>query len=426
MIKDNTMKKKIYQHNILILGGGASGIMAAITAARMGADVAILEHTSRIGKKILATGNGKCNLTNSCQEKWCYRSDETDFPFQALKYFSEKAAREFFEELGILLKERNGYWYPYSGQASTILEALQLELEHLRVPIYYEIEIKKIEFQTNRILCFNESTVFQTKNLILAAGSKASPKTGSDGSGYELLKQTKHTLITPVPALVPLIVEGNFKSIAGVRTEAKVTFIENKKEIVSDTIVSDTGELQITEYGLSGIPIFQISRFVSKALEKNHSARVSIDFFPKISLKQLRLYLQKQLEESKKTLEEILQGFFHKKLAVFCIKQADLSLKQRKLTLKEQERLLSVLKNFSVSVKDTKKFEQAQVCAGGVSAKEISPDTMESKFHPNLYFAGELIDVDGACGGYNLQWAWTSGYLAGRCAGKKAGNDIKK
>lgn len=414
MIKDNGMEKKRYKHHILILGGGASGIMAAIIAARMGADVAILEHTKKIGKKILATGNGKCNLTNSCQESWCYRGDDVEFPFQSLALFSEKDTRKFFEDLGILLKEKNGYWYPYSGQAATILEALQAELERLSVPIYYDIEIKKIEFQENRILCFAEDIVFQMDKLILATGAKASPKTGSDGSGYELLKQTKHTLISPVSALVPLVVEGNFKSIAGVRTDARVWVTEDGKEMAEDI-----GELQITDYGLSGIPIFQISRFAARALEKRHRVRVHIDFFPKLSLEQLQNCLQKQLEKKEKTLEEILQGFFHKKLASFCIKQVNLSLRQKKLTRKEEDRLISILKDFVVSIQDTRNFEQAQVCAGGVSTKEICSATMESKLHSNLYFAGELMDVDGACGGYNLQWAWTSGYLAGKNAAKK-------
>lgn len=407
------MKKEI-----VVIGGGAAGIMAAIIAKQEGKDVLIIEHTSRIGKKILVTGNGRCNLTNMDQRPEFYRGCNPDFPQIALERFGVKNTLDFFYSLGLYVKNKNDYIYPYSEQATTVLEILKNELTRLQIPILYEIEIDTIYKKGNRFqLTTKRNEMIYCDALILATGSKAAPSTGSDGSGYQLAKKLGHEIVEPVPALVQLTCSGNFfKYLKGIRSHGKITlFVDNKR------IIEDIGELQLTDYGVSGIPVFQISRFASVALKNGKEVLVSIDFLPNLDKSILLETFTDKCFVKDKTIEEVLNGFLNQKLSSTLIKEAKISLHKKMNTLhvKEREHLVSKIKELQVLVNSTKSFEQAQVCAGGVDTNEIHPETMESKIVPGLYFAGEIIDVDGACGGYNLQWAWSSGYLAGFYSGRK-------
>lgn len=406
------MKKEI-----VVIGGGAAGIMAAIISKQEGNHVTIIEHTDRIGRKILATGNGRCNLTNMDQRVEFYRGKDPKFPQVSLKKFGVNETLDFFHKLGLYVKNKNNYIYPYSEQATTVLNLLKLELERLGIPILYETEIKKISKKEDGfVLITRENKNIPCNSLILATGSKAAPITGSDGSGYELAENLGHKLIEPVPALVQLCCNVKyFKNLKGIRTHGKITlYIKDKK------IVEDIGELQLTDYGVSGIPVFQISRFASVALREKKEVRIALDFLPDLQ----ESYIVDKLNDSSfikdKSIGEVISGFLNYKLGVTLIKEAKLDIhrKIKALNKKEIHTLVSILKDFNVKVVGTKSFDQAQVCAGGISTDDIFPETMESKIVSNLFFAGEIVDVDGACGGYNLQWAWTSGYLAGFYAGK--------
>ncbi len=404
---------------IIIIGGGASGMMAAITAAQLNkkAKVILIEHGDRLGKKILVTGNGKCNLTNRNMDISCYRSDNLSFVEDALSLFGTADTEKFFESIGLLLKEKNGYMYPYSEQAATVSDVLRAELARCKVDVQLSTRITKIVAKNNRFEVYCEDNKrFVGDRLILATGSKASPKTGSDGSGYDLARQLRHKIIKPLPALVQLICEGNFwKGIAGVRTDANVTVKANGK-----FVCEERGELQLTEYGISGIPVFQVSRFAVRALDEGNNVSANIDFLPALSEEKIFKFIKSQIEACGRSVEECLNGLLNKKITVFILKEAKISPSKALTTLtdKEIKLILKLVKNFEVKVTGSKSFDMAQVCSGGVDTTQIDSRTMQSKQTKGLYFVGELLDVDGICGGYNLQWAWTSGYLAGQDAAK--------
>ncbi len=407
----------------LVIGGGAAGLMAAITAKENGADVAILEHMPRVGKKILSTGNGKCNLTNRKLTKDCYRSREKNFPMAVIEKFPVPETLAFFRRLGVVTTERNGYVYPASGQAQTVLDALREKTESLGIKTVTECEISSIERTKSGFLVKSSQGTFSGQFLILAAGSMAAKSTGSDGSGYALAKSLGHKIIKPLPALVQLKCEGDFfKSIAGVRTEAAVNlYTVGKHGERGEFLASDRGELQLTDYGISGIPVFQVSRYAAEALDQKKRVLAAIDFYPDGTgeeffalLKEQRTYL------NDRTCSVFLNGIFHKKLAALFLKAAGIKADSpvASLTDKKLHELTEVIKEALVKVTETNSFDKAQVCMGGVSTREIDSRTMESRLVPGLYFAGEILDVDGICGGYNLQWAWSSGHLAGMSAAK--------
>lgn len=405
----------------IIIGGGAAGLMAAITAAENGAGVTILEHMPRVGKKILSTGNGKCNLTNLDMRPDCYRCGTADFPMTAIGRFSVADTVSFFRRLGVVVTDRNGYVYPASGQAQTVLDALREKTESLGVRIVTECRPETVERDGTGFCVRTSCGAFQGDFLILAAGSKAAPATGSDGSGYDLAASLGHKIVKPLPALVQLKCRGDFfRSIAGVRTEAEVSlYMAGKHGELGDLLASDRGELQLTDYGISGIPVFQVSRYASEALDRKKRVLAVLDFFPSLKdeelfslLKEQRMYL------SDRKAEGFLNGIFHKKLAALFLKAAGIRGEEMAGRLSDKKLLAAaeLIKRTVVEVTAANSFDKAQVCMGGVRVKDVDPCTMESRLVPGLYFAGEILDVDGICGGYNLQWAWSSGYAAGASA----------
>lgn len=396
------MEKK----KVCIIGGGAAGMIAAIMAARNHAAVTILEHNEKTGKKLLATGNGRCNLTNEKQEKMCYHSEHPELLWDILQNFPFEQTLDFFEKIGIYPVSKNGYFYPSSMQASSVQEVLEMEARFLKVKIKCKEHVKEIKIsdtkENPRFSVVTETWQYPADAVILACGSQASEIDGADGSGYTLAKQLGLKVINPLPALVPLKGKGNyFSKWAGTRIYGKI-FLQSQNEIVQ----TEEGELQLTDYGISGIPVFQLSGLAAKLLQHQHSVTLMIDFLPDVTPKELEELLLKRKELCPyKTTKELCIGLFPKKLIeVLVDKKTDLS------TLAEK------IKKFSMEIVGTKPFSNAQVCQGGVSLEEISPKTMECKKIPGLYLAGELLDADGICGGYNLQWAWSSG----ACAGKEA------
>lgn len=394
-----------------IIGGGAAGMIAAITAAKGGAEVTILEHKDRVGKKILSTGNGRCNLSNRYQSPECYRGTHPDFAWNVVQQFPVEDTLSFFQELGLRIKDKNGYLYPYSEQASAVLDLLRLELSHLGVEICTETTIQSIKKKQNFVVQTQEKE-FTFEKLILATGSKAAPVTGSDGSGYRYAKKFGHHIIKPLPALVQLHGEGDFfKAVAGVRTEVSLEVLAEGKQLVAER-----GELQLTKYGLSGIPIMQISRYAVEALDNGENVEVRINFQPEFAKEDWLEHVDKQLEwNGYKSIEDFLLGMLNKKLIPVLCKRAGINGRKIAWGLKDREwiRLADAILSFTVHVTDYNGFEEAQVCMGGVDTDEIDVHTMESKLCKDLYLIGELLDVDGTCGGYNLQFAWSSGYLAG-------------
>lgn len=432
-------------NRVVVAGGGASGLTAAIYAAQNGAQVTVLEHRDRVGKKILMTGNGKCNLTNmnDVHGKY-YSSDERslDKIYRTIARFDAVKTRDFFRRIGLYTKEkRGGGVYPVSEQASIVLDVLRSECGRLGVDIWTDCELTAVipdksgvtvkvshyirenkpaakEHGKNR-KCGAVSEKKQSlrcDKLILATGGRAAPASGSDGSGYRLAASMGHSIIEPLPALVQLkcgsgLATGDiFKSISGVRAQSTIKLYTDGKPVAEET-----GELQLTDYGISGIPVFQFSRLASRALADGRKCEVSINFIP---------YMIAGIDMNiaalhHKTVEEFLSGLVHKKIASLVCRKTRI---QSGMTVgqsgeKKIRECLAMLGDFRIEVMEPNSFENAQVCCGGVPLGEVD-DNFASFRCADVYLVGELLDCDGICGGYNLQWAWATGAIAGEAAAK--------
>lgn len=403
------MSKSMHaEPSVVVIGGGASGLMAAVTAARKGAKVTLLEHNDRLGKKLLATGNGRCNMTNIHQNPRAYRGSHPEFAELALSHFSVGDTIRFFSQLGIYTKNKNGWIYPASLQASSVLEVLEMEARYLKVKCKTRENVTAVLPAEDGYLVVTDGWSYPCSKVILACGSSASGIEGADGSGYSLAEKLGLRLIPPLPALVPLRCRAKssayrklFSRWSGVRVEGRVVL-----RVKGENFLSETGELQLTDYGVSGIPVFQLSRYAVRLLQEGQTPELLLDFFPDFSKKQLESFLRKRQEDCPyKTLKESLTGLFPRKLIEVLMDGSP-----------DLEELVSRIKEYLLLPTGAASLEQAQVCSGGVDISQLHPESMEAKEYPGLYICGELADVDGACGGYNLQWAWTSGALAGRAA----------
>lgn len=387
-------------------------MMAAIIATRQGKKVRIIEHKEKAGKKILATGNGKCNFTNMLVDNSSFRGENIDYIMDIYNQFNNEKAIEFFKELGIYPKVKNGYVYPNSGQASSILEVLITELDYLGVKIEYETNVTKIEKNNDQFCIYTNKGNFKSDSIIIATGSMASPKTGSDGSGYKLAKELGHTLNPVLPALVQLRSDSKlFKEVAGVRCDGMVKIMLER-----ECIASDKGELMLTDYGISGIPVFQVSRYASVLLNQGKKIIARLDFLPNMEYKECKEYLKERARlYPDKSLMDNLVGLLNKKLLLALLKSIKLNPNMPSYELDDKKilKLIDTFKNLAVNITGTNSFDNAQICCGGVKLSELNEHTLESKKQKGLFFAGEILDVDGICGGYNLQWAWSSGYVCG-------------
>ena len=405
--------------SVLIIGCGASGMIAGIMAARSGAAVTILERQNKAGRKLLSTGNGRCNFTNLNQEMEHYHSNNPGFYESVLKQFSAQDTIQFMKGIGVLSKNRSffgedGYMYPYSDQAKSVVDNLRSELEHLGVKIHYQVELKQPPYfrkKKNQFLVICNTGEYVSDRLILANGSIAAAKLGADDSGYMYAKSFGHRITPLKPSLVGICCEEQFlKEIAGIRITANLSLYQIDDSNNRDVIAESSGEIQLTNYGVSGIPTFQLSRYVEKS-----NQCLQIDFMPDYptELLQTMLMMRKEQLYFKKT-ESFLIGLLPDLLATLLIRMNKLSGKTvQDLTYQQIFTLVNSIKNFTFVVKGTNSYDQAQVCSGGVDTREINPNTLESTLQSGLYIVGELLDVDGDCGGYNLQWAWASGAVAG-------------
>ena len=414
------VKNKKQNYDIAIIGAGASGLMAAITAARDGRNVVVLEHKHRIGKKIPATGNGKCNYTNEFMDITCFRGNQ-DMAARILSLFDKNSTIDFFRELGIYPKCKNGYYYPNSEQAASILQALEMELIRLKISVYTDMEITSLEQQRDDFVIRAKQCCIRAKKVIFATGLKASPKLGSDGTAFSLIKDLGHHFTPIVPALCGFEAKGcNFKRISGVRAEGKITVYIEQEEVTADQ-----GEIQLADYGISGIPVFQVSRYASLGLYYKKKVQAVIDFLPNMTEQELKKELQNRIHHFRdtRTISQMLNGLFNQKLADEMLRMCKLSPEAHMKGADSDciEMLTETIKWFTIELIRPRAFEFAQICSGGIRSEELHIDTLESKLVPGIYFCGELLDVDGICGGYNLQWAWSSGYAAAKSAGKNIG-----
>lgn len=403
---------------IAVIGGGAAGMMAAIQAAYAGAAVTIYERNDRVGKKILSTGNGKCNFSNEIMNADCYYGGGALFVDRIYESFGVDETKAFFDSLGMRIKDKNGYLYPASEQAATVLDVLRYEVQRLgiRCRMGCLVSAVRSEKSGNRFVAetdAKEHGKHAYDAVILACGGRAAPRTGSDGSGYALAKQFGHGIIPAVPALTALRCEESFlKQVAGVRCDARLTLY-----IDAEKVSEVQGELQLTDYGISGIPVFQFSRLAAYALREKRHTTVTIDFMPDAAAENGNFWNQRWHRQREQDMEQFVTGIVNKKVGLLLLKLAGIREAERacEIDAVRRENLKRLFRSLEVTVRETNSFEQAQVCAGGIDFKEVTKD-LQSVRAPGLFFAGEILDIDGICGGYNLQWAWSSGAVAGRAA----------
>lgn len=418
-VYDIMRKREAAIMKIVVIGAGASGMVAAITAARKGAEVVLFEKEERVGKKLLATGNGKCNYSNEIYTGSEYHCSDLSFVQTVLSKVTVEDTLEFFKELGVwprVLSE--GRIYPYSEQASSVLDALRTEIKRLKIEVICEHWIKgMVRRETGGFnLVSQQNMRLRADKVILACGGRAGAQYGCDGDGHAIAEMLDHRVEEPVQALVQLTSdESYFKHLKGVRSKGQVSLV-----CKGDVLDTEVGEIQFTEFGLSGICVFNLSGMAMRQIKQGEKVFVRIDLFPEIQMEELYQMMQTRWEQSQdKTLEEFLNGLVHKKVAVILLKL----LKMEKLSMlvsdikqEELNKLSFLMKNWNVPIQGSKGWNEAQTTSGGIVVEEIDPETMESKILQDLFFSGEVIDVDGKCGGYNLQWAWSSGILAGKSA----------
>ena len=401
---------------IAVIGGGASGMMAAITARKSGKEVVILERKDRILKKVLITGNGRCNITNVNADISNYFGKNISSVENILNSFNPQDTMDFFNGLGIVCNEENrGKVYPLSGQASSVVDALRFEAERLGIKIETEFYVRKIEKDGFKFKIYSEDRKkIEAGRVIIAAGGQSYPELGSNGSGFELAKELGHSVTKLSPSIVQLKTEKyQVKGLQGIKTDVAVTaYGDNKKICTYD------GELLFTDYGISGNVVFNIS-FVMP-LYKN--VEFEIDFMEKFDYNELYEMLKERKKTmSHQTMENYFNGMINKKLGQFLSKMSGiekLSKPVKDLNDSEIRKLCTVLKKYRIKILDTTGFKNAQVTAGGVSLNEVNTETLESRIVKGLYFSGEVLDIYGECGGFNLQWAWASGYIAGKNSAK--------
>ncbi|MBO5197322.1 MAG: aminoacetone oxidase family FAD-binding enzyme [Lachnospiraceae bacterium] len=400
---------------IIIVGAGAAGLMAGIAAGRAGSQVLILDQKEKPGKKLYATGNGRCNYTNLRQERDCYRGTDPDFAMRAFQSFGLERTRRLFGELGILERSINGYLYPNSGQAKDVVAVLLYELDRLGAAIRCGEAVTQIRKEKNGFAVRTGEREYRSAKVILAAGGCASPKLGSDGSGYALAKSLGHSLIEPVPALVQLKSAENTKAVSGVRFFGAGDIRNSTGKVLT----AEEGEFLFTDYGISGIPVMQMSRFAAKELQAGRKVRLTLNFLSDMTKEVCEKEITKRFSGRNRSATAIqaLTGLVNEKLLWYVLKECGIKEEApvQKVPRESVIRLAGLLQAYPLTINGTNSFENAQVCAGGVKTSQVT-EQMESKLCGGLYLAGELLDIDGTCGGYNLQWAWTSGWIAGSSA----------
>ena len=394
-----------FNFDVVVVGAGASGMVLAILLAREGINVALIEKQNRGGKKILASGNGKCNITNLNLKPKDYFAKNKNLIKSVIAHQSFNNIKSFFESIGLefFIKD-DGKAYPKSQRASIVLELLEYELNRLNVKTFFNV--KKFSINGRFNIEF-EKVRIESKYLVVATGSMAAPQLGGDSSGYEIAKWFGHTIIKPLPALVALNSKSNIcKALSGVKIKAGVRlFIDGLEK---GYIVND---LLFTKYGVSGLAIFDLSFFVAKELDNNRCVDILIDFFPEFSKDRLLTYLKSRIDKKRALPINLWLGaIIDSKVANYLVKELNLSLiNEAKLNNKLLKSIIYSLKNYKISIDSLRDFRYAEVAIGGVNSNEIKLN-LESKIVDRLYFVGEVLDVVGKRGGYNFSFAWCSAF----------------
>lgn len=390
---------------VVVIGAGASGIIASLKAS-VNNEVILIDGNPQCGKKLLITGNGKCNYWNENINVENYFTSDLNKLNQILE--KNKEVLNYLDDLGIYPKIKNGYYYPASGLAASIREIFERELERNNVKTLYNTKVLNVIKNNEKFIVETTYEKIECDKVIVATGSKAAPKTGSDGFGYQLAKNFNHTINPVLPSLTSLKTIENVKEWAGVRCDASL-----KLYINNNLIKEESGEIQLTEDGISGICTFNISGLVSKSLYNNKEVKVKINFVPNINN-----FYEFMEERNKKipnrTIEELLESILNYKLTNNILKRCHLNKNEyyNKLNKLDKKLLIKNITELDLLITETKSFDKAQVCTGGIPLNEVT-ENMESIYEKNLYFIGELLDVDGKCGGFNLAFAFITGYIAG-------------
>ena len=393
-LKIQALHERVTMIDICIIGGGASGVISAISAHMENPNsfIHILEKNDKIGKKLLATGNGRCNFSNT-----------------SCKYSSEITT--FFNALGIKERvEEQGRIYPYNGQAQDVVDVFESYLNQHNIKISTGFAVERLSISSDgHIEITSGENKLTAKNVLIATGGKAGPQFGSIGDGYKLAKELGHSVTKTIPALAPIECKGEFSKLKGVRVKATATLLKHNK-----ILNSVTGEVQFTDYGLSGICIFNLSRDIVIGEEKFSDYQIAVDLIPDMSDMELLLELLSRQKNGNISTENLLISLVPKKLADFIFDLMNIDVMKETTYDEQVQQIAKTLKNLTFTVKNVKGWQFAQCTSGGIPVDEIDMDTMRSKIAKGLFFAGEVVDFDGPCGGFNLQNAWETGIKAGK------------
>ena len=398
-----------------IIGGGASGMAAALAAAENDAvQVVLLERQARVGRKLQATGNGRCNLTNLHAAEGGYHGEEPSFASHAIGQFDPEKTLDWFRSLGLFtVAEESGRVYPYSDQANSVLDVLRFALEKRNITVKLGFEVEKVKKTSSGFRVESKEETLECDRLIVACGGLAGTKLGGTMSGYKLLRSMGHKCTKLRPTLVQLKSGWNgIAALKGVRANCHAAIFHN-----GQCHRESTGEIQFTEYGISGPVVFEISR---DACQGSGEWVCRLDLLPDISEEILTQELLRR-RDTNLPVSELLTGILHNRLGRVVTQAVGISgyVPVKQLEEQELEAVSKAVKCFEITLTEPMGMDNAQVTAGGIVTREFDGTTMESRLVPGLYACGEVLDIDGDCGGYNLQWAWSSGRLAGVHAGGK-------
>lgn len=401
------------KYDTAIIGAGPAGMMAAITASNDNKHVVLIDKNPQLGKKLLVTGNGRCNLTNKNLSIDRYHASDINFVKTVLNQFDQNATIDFFQNLGLVLKEEdNGRIFPRNNQASSVVEILRRKLIKNDVEIALSKEVVKIEKTNAWNISLSCGEIYHSDKLIIATGGRAAHHFGSTGDGLHWAQKLGHSLTMTHAALVPIeTVEVWTKDIQGVKVEARV-WATNADKIICES----SGDLLFTSYGVSGPSVMALAGHIAPLL-KTSKIVFHIDLFPEMTEDQLDLIIQRIIKNDKtQLLKEALIGLLPNAMipVIIMLAEIDENVRVENISKDAHQNLIRCLKDLKLTVSKLRPYKEAQVTAGGVSFNEIEPKSMQSKLHDTLCFAGEIMDVYGDSGGFNLQWAWSSGYAAGK------------
>lgn len=392
---------------VIVIGGGAAGMMAAITAAKLKNRVTVLERAERLGRKLAVTGNGRCNLTNINMSPEHYHG-QREFVASVLNGFNLKRTLSFFRRLGLItVSEPSGRVYPHSDQAGSVVDVLRFALSALKVNVITSCTVSDIATSGGTFVVQTDTGPFKADKLIVTCGGAAGTRAGGSRLGYELITGLGHSCTRLYPSLVQIKTENKYtRPLKGVRADASVMVLSHGR-----TVSSSFGEVQFTDYGLSGPAIFDVSRSITTG---GSGLLVKLDLMRELTRDDLKEIIESRLG-SGLTMENLLTGTLHNKLGRTVLSRLGYSLSAPVSMLSHDDivSISNMIKSYELPVTGSLGMDGAQVTAGGIPVEEFNPMTLESRIVPGLFAAGEILDVDGDCGGYNLQWAWSSGHLAG-------------